>query len=63
MIQSSTERKVMSKRVAVFLVRMCFLCLLMSFALLLAGCATVSHEDRAFFYSGWVNPNSETPVQ
>jgi hypothetical protein len=41
------------------LISLCLLFLLTSSALLLTGCSTVSPEDRAFFYSGWVNPNSQ----
>ena len=41
-------------------VSLCLLFLLVSSAaLLLTGCATVSPEDRDFFYSGWVQPNSQ----
>jgi hypothetical protein len=61
MLHSSTERNVMSKSAAVFRERMCILFLLICSALLVTGCATVSPEDRAFYYSGWVNPNSQPP--
>ncbi len=48
----------MSKGTTVFPVRMCLLFLLLFSAFLATGCATMNPEDRAFFYSGWVDPNS-----
>jgi hypothetical protein len=61
MIQSSTGKNAMPKSPVVLAVRMCLLFLLISSALLVTGCANVSPEDRAFYYSGWVNPNSQPP--
>ena len=53
---------VVSKTVTTFTARMCLLFLLLSSAILVTGCATnVSPEDRAIFYSGWVNPNAAAP--
>jgi hypothetical protein len=43
--------------------RMCLLLLLVSFALLATGCASLSSDDRAVFYNGWANPNSNPPIQ
>jgi hypothetical protein len=63
MIQSSPEMNAVPKSAAVFATRMCLLLLLMSSALLVTGCSTVSPDDRAFYYSGWVNPNAATPGQ
>jgi len=63
MIQSSVEKNVISKNAAVFAVRVGLLLLLISSALLVTGCASVSSDDRETFYSGWANPNSKPPVQ
>jgi len=63
MVQSLTGRNVVSKSAAVFTVRMCSLFLLLSFALLLTGCANLSPDDREIFYSGWANPNSSPRTQ
>ena len=56
--QSSNE-----KGVAVFAVRMCLLLLLVSSAFLLTGCASLSSDDRAVFYSGWTDPKSSPLIQ
>jgi hypothetical protein len=48
---------------AAYAVRMCVLLLLMGSAVVLTGCATVSPDDRAVFYQGWVRPNSEPLTQ
>ncbi len=62
MIQSPNGNDVISKVVTMLTARMCLLFLLLSSALLVTGCATnVSPEDRATFYSGWVNPNAAAP--
>jgi hypothetical protein len=58
MVQSSN-----GKSVAVFTDRTCILFLLMSSALLLAGCATTNSDERDIFYSGWVDPHSNTLIQ
>ena len=31
---------------------------LVSLAMLVAGCSSMSPQDRDFFYSGWVDPNA-----
>ncbi len=31
-------------------------------ALLFGGCSGVDPEDKAFFYSGWINPNKRAPA-
>jgi hypothetical protein len=51
------------KSVAVFAVRMWILFLLASSALLLTGCANLSSDDRAVFYSGWADPKSHPLIQ
>jgi hypothetical protein len=63
MVHFSNGKNVASKGAAVFAVRMVLLFLLTTSALLATGCSTVSPEDRRFFYSGWVDPNSPTPGQ
>lgn len=63
MVQTPNGRNVVSKSAAVFAVRMGLLILLTASALLATGCSTVSPEDRRFFYSGWVDPNSPVPMQ
>jgi len=63
MVQSSNGKNVVSKRAALVAVRMGLLFLLTVSALLVTGCSTVSPEDRRFFYSGWVDPNSPVPGQ
>jgi hypothetical protein len=56
--QSSEGRKI-----AMFAVRMGILFLFVSSALLTAGCADLSADDHAVFYSGWVNPHSDPLVK
>ncbi|MGO9609530.1 MAG: hypothetical protein ACLPT4_07830 [Verrucomicrobiia bacterium] len=51
------------RSVAAFAVRMCLLLLLVSSALLLPGCADLSSDDRAVFYSGWADPKSNPLIQ
>jgi hypothetical protein len=34
------------------------LLVLVSSAMLLGGCSSISPQDRNFFYSGWINPNA-----
>jgi len=51
------------KSVAVFAVRIWILFLLASSALLLTGCADLSSDDRAVFYSGWADPKSTPLIQ
>ncbi len=63
MAQSSNEKNPVLKGEAAFAARIGLLTLLTISALLSTGCSTVSPEDRRFFYSGWVNPNSPTPGQ
>ena len=46
-----------------FAVRMWILFLLASSALLLTGCANLSSDDRAVFYSGWTDPKSSPLIQ
>ena len=58
MVQSSSR-----KSVAVLAVRTCILSLVVSSALLLTSCATMSPDARAVFYSGWGNPNSNSLIQ
>ena len=47
------------KKTAVFAVRMGILFLLVSSALLVAGCADLSSDDRAVFYHGSADPKSD----
>jgi hypothetical protein len=42
---------------------MCRLILLVSSALLVTGCATMSSDDRAVFYNGWADPKSDAFIQ
>jgi hypothetical protein len=64
MAPQPNRSNVISKGAPMFAVRMCLLLLFASSALLLTGCASnASPEDRAFFYSGWVHPNSQPPGQ
>jgi hypothetical protein len=63
MVQLSNERNLDLKGAAAFAVRIGFLALLTTSALLSTGCSTVSPEDRRFFYSGWVDPNTPVPGQ
>ena len=62
MVQPSTGKNIVSKS-AVFAVRMCSLFVLLSSTLLLTGCASVSPDERAIFYSGWGNPNNSALIQ
>jgi hypothetical protein len=63
MVQLTNERNLVPEGAAAFAVRIALLVLLTTSALLSTGCSTVSPEDRRFFYSGWVNPNSTAPGQ
>jgi hypothetical protein len=58
MVQSSTEKNVMCKGAAAFAGRMCLLVLVVSSALLVMGCATMTSDEQDVFYSGWGNPKS-----
>jgi hypothetical protein len=51
------------KGFAVFAMRMGFLLLLVSSTLLIAGCASLSSDDRAVFYGGSVDPKSAPLIQ
>jgi hypothetical protein len=63
MVQSSAGKNGVSKNAAAFVVRIGLLLLLMSAALLLTGCTSMSSDDNSIFYKGWVNPKSQPLVQ
>jgi hypothetical protein len=59
MPRSSTEKNVAGMSAAAFAGRMCLLVLVVSSALLVTGCATMTSDEQDVFYRGWANPKTD----